>query len=311
MGVSRSSSRRRVRAAGAALAAGALLTAGCAGVGARDPGPLAPAAATEEPTPSATPSATPSPTPSETAPAPSPTPSPSPAEEPAGGGELRDRLLPAEAFGADATVVTVTTDQLGTAGGGWGGWGGWGGGWYGGWYGPWHDDDSDTDGDGDGDRWDEWSDAVTVEPPECAAALDALPALDGLEDSLSVAAQVARTPSTQTVEAIGESPALADLQLPLDRLLADCASVTTSGPWGWSATAEVAALDAPALGEQSAAVRVTVDAEGRDPRSVLVGVVLDGTRGLLLAQSAAPDAADPDPAAFTALLTDAAGAAFG
>ncbi|MGX5656177.1 hypothetical protein ACWKWC_15505 [Geodermatophilus nigrescens] len=298
MGVSRSSSRRRVRTAGAALAAGALLTAGCAGAAARDPGPLAPAAATGEPTPSATPS----PTPSATAPA--PTPSPAPAEP--AGGELRDRLLPAEAFGPDATVVTVTTDQLGTAGGGWGwGWGGWGGGWHGSWH-----DHHDEDGDGDHDRWDEWSDAVTVEPPECAAALDALPALDGLEDSLSVAAQVARTPSTQTVEAIGESPALADLQLPLDQLLADCASVTTSGPWGWSATAEVAALDAPALGEQSAAVRVTVDAEGRDPRSVLVGVVLDGTRGLVLAQSAAPDAADPDPAAFTALLTDAAGAAF-
>ncbi|MGY1652531.1 hypothetical protein [Geodermatophilus sp. SYSU D01119] len=302
MGVSRSSSRRRVRTAGAALAAGALLTAGCAGVGAQDPGPLAPAAATEEPTTSATTPA-PTPSPSTTAPPPpSPSgPAPDPAEEPAGGGDLRDRLLPAEAFGPDATVVTVTTEQLGSAGGGWG-WGGWG------WGGHWHDHDGD--GDGDHDRWDEWSDAVTVEPPECAAALDALPDLEGLEDSLSVAAQVARTPSTQTVEAVGESPALADLQLPLDQLLADCASVTTSGPWGWSATAEVTALDAPALGEQSAAVRVTVDAEGRDPRSVLVGVVLDGTRSLLLAQSAAPDAADPDPAAFTALLTDAAGAAF-
>lgn len=295
--------RSRVRAAGAALAAGALLSAGCAGVGAQDPGPLAPAAATEEPAPSPTP--TPSTTPAPT------TPAPDPAEEPAGGtaDDLRDRLLPASAFGADATVLSVTTEQLGSVGGGWGSWGG-------GWWGPWHDrddddnGDGDVDGDGDGDRWDEWSDAVTVEPPGCAAALDALPPLDEVGDSLTLAAQVARTPSTRTVEALAESPALAGLQLPLEQLLADCASVTTTGPWGWSATVEVAALDAPPLGEQSAAVRVTVDTEGRDPHTVLVGVVLDGTRGLLLAQSAAPDAADPDPAAFTALLTDAAGAAF-
>lgn len=291
--------RRRVRTAGAALAAGALLTAGCAGVGAEDPGPLAPAAATEDPSSPATPSPG-------TTPAPSTTPAP---QDPGGStaGDLRDRLLPSSAFGADATVVSVGLEQLG-AGGGWG----WGGGWGGGWWGPWHDDDGDGDPDGDGDHdgWDEWSDAVTVEPPQCAATLESLSSLDDQVTEVTAATQVARTPQTQTVEVVAESPALAGLPLPLDQLLADCASVTTTGPWGWSATVELAPLEVPQLGARSAGVRVTVDVSGRDAESVLVGVVVDGSRGLLLAQSAAPDAAEPDPAAFAALLGEAAGAAF-
>ncbi len=287
----------RVRTAGAALAAGALLTAGCAGTSG-----LSPAAITGEP--SAPASESPSESPVESSsPGPSATPSPAPGtEEPAPEGstsdDLRDRLLPASAFGADATVVGITLDQLGAAGPGWGGWGGhWG-----------HDGDGDHDG---------WADEVTVEPEGCRAALEALEGLEGLEGlddeagDLVWAAQAARTPQAQTVQVLAESPQIAELQLPVDQLLAECGTVTATGPWGWSATVEATPLDVPELGQQSAAVQVTVDWAGRESVSVLVGLVVDGSRGLLLAQSAAPDAAAPDAAAFTALLTEAAETAAG
>ncbi|SNS30892.1 hypothetical protein SAMN04488107_2141 [Geodermatophilus saharensis] len=303
--------RRRVRTTGAALAAAALLTAGCAGSD-----ELAPAAATDEssaPTPSPTPrssapgtstpgtSAPGTSAPGTSAPGASGTPSATPAPPPEEGasGELGDRLLPASAFGEDATVVGVTLDQLG-AGSGWGGWGGWGG-----WPGPWYDGDHDGDGD------DDWAGEVTVEPAGCQAALEALPALGDQLDDLAVASQAARTPQTQTVQVLAESPQLEGLQLPVDALLAQCSSVTTTGPWGGSTTLQLTRLDVPQLGDRSAGVQLTVAAAGEESHSVLVGFVVDGARGLLLAQSAAPDAAEPDPAAFTALLGEAAEAAAG
>ncbi len=98
-------SRLRVRTAGAALPAGALLSAGCAGTSG-----LSPAAATGESTAPASGTASPQP---EGTPA-----------GPAASGDLRSRLLPAPAFGDDATVVEVAPDQMGAAGAGLGGWGG-------------------------------------------------------------------------------------------------------------------------------------------------------------------------------------------
>ena len=299
--------RVRVRTAGAALAVGALLTAGCAA----DAEPMSPAAATDE-TPSsssAAPSPTPSPTPSSSAapssspgtasatPAPPPAPSAEPSAEapPAPDGDaLRDRLLPAAAFGDDATVVALTREQLGAAGSGWGGWGG-------GWPGPWYGGDGDRPSDRGGD--------VTVEPAACRDAVDGLPAFDG--DAGALAAQAARTPQTQTVQVLAESPDVAALRLPVDELVAACSTVTARSAWGWTTTVEVRPLEVPQLGQQSGGVQVTVDAAGEDSVRVLVGFVVDGSRGLLLAQSAAPDEAAPDPAAFAALLTEAAQAAAG
>ncbi|MGY1608055.1 hypothetical protein [Geodermatophilus sp. SYSU D00700] len=292
--------RRRIRATGAALAAGALLTAGCAATG--EPGPMVPAAATDETSaPSPSPSPTPSSTPSAgTTPAPSPAPSatPAPPADGGAGGDLRDRLLPASAFGEDATVVSLGVEQLGAEGSGWGGWPGrWG------YWGPGdHGHDHDHDG---------VDDEVAVEPAACQAVLEALPDWDEEADGLTLAAQAARTPQTQTVQVLADSPQLEGLQLPVDQLLAECSSVSATGPWGWSTTAEVTRLDVPQLGEQSASVQVTVDRAGEETVSVLVGIVVDGSRGLVLAQSAAPDAAAPDPAAFTALLAEAAQAATG
>ncbi len=274
-------SRRRVRTVGAVLAAGALLTAGCAGTA--DPGPLSPDAATDE----------------------TATPSPTPAPDAGAVGDLRDRLLPASAFGEDATVVALTLEQLGTAGSSWGGWGGWGGGWPG----PWGHGHGHGHGDADADGR---PDEITVEPPACQALLDTLPSLTDDEDPPpALAAQAARTPQTQTVQVLTESPELAGAPIPVDQLVTDCASVTATGPWGWSTTVELSRLDVPPLGQQSAGVQVSVDWDGREEATVLVGFVVDGARGLLLAQSAAPGSAAPDPAAFAALLADAAQAAAG
>ncbi len=314
--------RLRARTAGAVLAAGALLTAGCAG----DTEPISPAAASDEtpapsssaapsaapsstgpsPAPSATPAPEPSPT---TEPAPSPSPSPQPPPDTAGPGDLGDRLLPASAFGDDATVVALSPEQLGAAGAGWGGWGGWGGVWPGPWYGRDDDRRGDRADGGDDHRRGDRAGDVTVEPAECRPAVDALPLFEG--DALTLAAQAARTPRTQTVQVLAESPDVAALQLPIDQLAADCSTVTATGPWGWRTTVEVRPLEVPQLGQRSGGVQVTVDAAGDESVGVLVGYVVDGSRGLLLAQSAAPDEAAPDPAAFAALLTEAAEAAAG
>ncbi len=256
--------RGRVRTAGAAaLAAGAVLTAGCADAG-DAASPVSPAAATE-----AAPSGTEA------------------SGTEASTDELRDALLPASVFGADATVVGVTLEQLGS-----GGLPGWPGG--------------GSEG---------LPDDVTVDPPLCGAALGALEGRAGDGEAGGgtpvLAAQAALGEQVRTVEVLAESSALEGLQLPVDQLLAACSSVTVSGPEGWGATVDLTALEAPELGDRSAALQVTVSRSGEEPTTALVGIVLDGSRGLLLAQTAAPDAPAPDPAAFTALLADAAEAAAG
>ncbi|MGR7027345.1 hypothetical protein [Geodermatophilus sp. URMC 62] len=252
--------RGRVRTAWvAALGAGALLTAGCAG--AEDAAsPVSPAAATGSVTGSATGSAT--------------------ASGSASTDDLRDALLPASAFGADATVVGVTLEQLGTAGlPGWSG---------------------------------SLPEGVTVDPPLCGAALGALPGLpgDGGREEPVLVAQAALGSQVRTLEVLAESPELEGRQLPLDQLLGACSSVTVSGPDG-STTVDLAALEVPQLGDESAALQVRVGRPDGGTTTALVGVVLDGPRGVLLAQTGAPDAPAPDAGAFTALLGDAAQAAAG
>ncbi|MBM7804316.1 hypothetical protein JOD57_000153 [Geodermatophilus bullaregiensis] len=201
--------------------------------------------------------------------------------------ELRDALLPAPAFGADATVVGLTLEQVGAGG-----------------LPDWSED---------------WSnglpDDVTVDPPLCGTALGALSGLPGVgEDGGAapvLAAQAALGDRVRTVEVLAESPELEGLQLPVDQLLGACSSVTVSGPQGSSTTVDLEALDVARLGDRSAALRVTVSRDEAEAMTALVGVVVTGDRGLLLAQTAAPDAPAPDAAAFTALLGDAAEAAAG
>ncbi|MGY1794367.1 hypothetical protein ACI796_10310 [Geodermatophilus sp. SYSU D00525] len=267
----------RRTACAAVLACGAALLAACGGTGEQvaEPGDVSPAAATEE--------------------APDPTPAEDPAtpEETPASGDLGDRLLPAEAFGPDASVVRLDGDDRD----GWHGGRGWGG---------WrdHDDDDADDGEHDG-----LPDGVSVEPAACADVLEALPEpADDAADPV-VAAQVARSDDVRTYQVVAESPELAGLTLPVDELLGACSSVTVSTPWGLDATVRLARLDLPAVGGESAGLQVTVEGWG-DTATKLVGVAVEGSRGLLLAQSAGPGDTAPDAAAFADLFGDAGAAAF-
>ncbi|MGY1784453.1 hypothetical protein [Geodermatophilus sp. SYSU D00698] len=267
---------RRVRrtACAGVLACGAALLAACGGTGEQTAGPedVSPAAATEE---------APDPTPAEDPGTPGETPA---------AGDLGDRLLPAEAFGPDASVVRLDD---GDDGDGWG----WGRGW-----GGWHDRDDDGEHDGP-------PEGVSVEPAACADVLEALPEpADEAADPV-VAAQVARSDEVRTYQVLAESPELAGLTLPVDELLGACSSVTVSAPWGLDATVRLAPLDLPAVGGESAGLQVTVEGWG-DTVTKLVGVAVDGSRGLLLAQSAGPGDPAPDTAAFAGLFGDAGAAAF-
>ena len=189
--------------------------------------------------------------------------------------ELGDALLPAAAFGADATVVGLSLEQLGAL--------------------------PDLAGLPEG---------TTVEPPLCGAALAVLPSAGSHErtgDLPTVVAQGAFTGTVRTLQVLADGPELAGLQLPVDQLLAGCSTVTVTGADGAATTVELAGLDVPELGETSVGLQVTVTSGGTT-MPALVGVVADGSRALLLAQLGDAGAA-PDVTAFTGLLTDAAEAA--
>jgi hypothetical protein len=261
--------RRSARAA--VLAGGAVLLAACGGTSgsaadeAAGPGAVSPAAATEE-----APDATPAPTASD---------------------DLAGRLLPAEAFGADAEVVRLGGEH--DVHGGWG-WGGW------------HDHDEDEDGD---DRAG-WLDEVTVTPSPCADFLQALPMPSEDAADPTVIAQAAHTDAVHSFQVVAEAPEIDGLTLPVEELVAACSSVTVDGPGGWDATVQLAQVQVPAVGSDSGALQVTVAGWGRE-RTALVGVAVDGPRGMLLAQTAEPGDPAPDAAVFATLFEQAGAAAFG
>jgi hypothetical protein len=282
--------RDRVRrsACAAVLGSGAVLLAACGGTsgGADDqaagPGAVSPAAATEE--------------------APEPTPAPTPTEEPetppsedTASDDLAGRLLPAEAFGADAEVVRWDGD----------GHDGWHDGWGWGWGWGWHD----HDGDGDGDDHDAWLDDVTVTPSTCADFVQSLPMPSDDAADPVVAAQAVHTDAVHSYQVIAEAPELDGLALPVEELVAACSSVTVDGPGGWDTTVQLAQVPVPAVGADSGALQVTVEGWGQG-RTALVGVAVDGPRGMLLTQTAGPGDAAPDAAAFATLFEQAGAAAF-
>jgi hypothetical protein len=259
---------RARRVAVAVLAAG-MTTAGCAGTGddGAAPGAVSPAAAT----------------------------GPAAAEEAVTGAvtegmatsaDLRDRLLPAAAFGEEATVLSLGLEQLG----------------------------SGLAGMVPGGLPED----ATVEPPLCGTALAGLPGAgpdgtgggDGDGSTPAIAAQVAVGGQAGALQVLAESPRIEGAQLPVGQLLAACSTVTVTGADGSVSTIELADLPVPDLGDASAGLQVTVTS-GDQAVSGLVGVVVDGPRGLLLAQGGGPGAPAPDPGAFTALLTDASEAAAG
>ena len=169
--------------------------------------------------------------------------------------ELGDALLPASAFGEDATVVGLTLEQL-----------------------------------GDLPALAGLPEGASVDPPLCGAALGML---TGRPDDLpTLVAEGAFTDQVRTLEVLADGPALAGPALPVDQLLATCPTVTVTAPDGSRTTAALQELDLPPLGEAAAGLQVTVTApEGSV--AALVGVVAQGSRataaGAGRAAGAAPD----------------------
>jgi len=189
--------------------------------------------------------------------------------------ELDDALLPADALGADATVVGLSLEQLGEL--------------------------PDLVG---------LPEDTTVEPALCGAALAMLTGGNTGHRAgamPTVVAQGAFDQDVRTLQVLADGPELDGLQLPVDQLLAGCSTVTVTGAEGTATTVALTALDVPELGDAAAGLQVTVT-RGDTALPALVGVVADGSRAVLLAQAWAAGAA-PDQAAFTELLTQAADAA--
>lgn len=183
--------------------------------------------------------------------------------------ELRGALLPASAFGPDATVVGLTLDQLGQLPGPGG-----------------------------------LPAGTTVDPPVCAAAFAMVPSADELP---TLVARGAWTADLRTLEVLAEGPALDGLQLPVDQLLATCTQATGTAPDGTVTTVGLAALDTPPLGDAAAGLEVTVT-RPEGTVSALVALVSLNARAVLLVQTGTAGAL-PDEAGFSTLLTRAADAA--
>jgi hypothetical protein len=189
------------------------------------------------------------------------------------GADLAAGLLPAEAFGPDARVLPVSGEQL-----------------------------SRSAPAGMGAPAD-----LEVAPESCTAALQALPVHQppAAED---LAAQVAVQGTTYTAELVAVAGPAAGLVGRLPELVDQCPQVTVSSPEHGSATIDLATFDVPDLGD--AAVGVSVAVEATEPggaereASGLVGLVRQGDRVVALA-TGDREGAEPDQAAFTALLEQA------
>jgi hypothetical protein len=202
---------------------------------------------------------------------------PAPASEAAATGsvattpeELRNALLPASAFGPDATVIGLSLDQLGQLPG-----------------------------------LGELPEGTSAEPAPCGAALAMVPR--AAADLPTLVARGAWTGEVRSLEVLADGPAMAGLRLPVDQLLATCAQMTVTAADGPVTTVGLTALDTPALGDAAAGLTVTVT-RPQGTVSALVGVVSLGSRAVLLVQVGGAGAV-PDEAGFTALLTQATDAA--
>ncbi|SNS82053.1 hypothetical protein SAMN06893096_108166 [Geodermatophilus pulveris] len=152
---------------------------------------------------------------------------------------------------------------------------------------------------------------VQVTPEACAAVLRALPAAAEGPAAEDVAAQVAVSGSTYTAELLAVAGPAAGLVGEVPALVGQCPQVQVTAPGHGTATVGLTAFDVPDLGDDSVGVAVTVAATGPDGAPVtgagLLGLVRDGDRVLALA-TGDRTGAEPDRAAFTALLQQAVAA---
>lgn len=183
--------------------------------------------------------------------------------------DLTAALLPAEAFGPDATVVTVSVEQLSSASTG-------------------------------------LPAGASITPETCAQDVGGTQL--SVEDFGSIVAQTATTPVGVTVQVLAESDQLDGTTPRFDELLARCPQVTVTAPDGSTATIDFTALDVPALGDTSEGVTYTTAVRGTDGTNLtvptLLAVATDGNRMLYLQQTGT-NTAPLDQAAFTTLLEKA------
>jgi hypothetical protein len=243
------SAQRRTRRLGAALAAVATagLVAGCGGGGSGDGPPAARSSTASSPASSSSGSVT--------------------------GSQLTKGLLPADAFGPDATVVGLTLEQLKQS--------------------------TATLGTGS-------ASGIQVDPPSCAAAVQGTsPNLDRVDD---LAAQSATGPGGATVEALMTGAPVKGAAEKLRGNAAACPQATVTTPSSGTVTLTFRSIPLEHLGDDAAAVQLTTTLTKPDGSTLsvpaLLGAVEDHHR-LLLLITAGTGGAAPDQAAFTALLEKA------
>jgi hypothetical protein len=189
--------------------------------------------------------------------------------------DLASGLLPAEAFGPDATVVAVPAEQLSQAGG-----------------------------------LAAAAEGAEIQPEECRAAVEgAQPDLDAFED---VAAQSASLGAATTVEMLVRGGPLEDAVSQLEQAAERCPQAQVTIPGVGQAALTFENLPVDDLGDGAALLRYAVVVTGPDGSQTsiptLIGAVEDGDRLLLLVTIVADPAqsgGSADPAAFTTLLEQA------
>lgn len=189
------------------------------------------------------------------------------------GSTLTKGLLPADAFGADATVVGLTLEQL----------------------------KQSTTSLGGGRAA-----GIQVDPPSCAAAVQGTsPNFDQVDD---LAAQSATGASGATVEALMTGAPAKGAAEKLRGSAAACPQATVTTPSSGTVTLTFQSIPLQKMGDDAAAVQLTTTLSKPDGSKVsvpaLLGAVEDHHRLLLLITAGAGGAA-PDQGAFTALLEKA------
>jgi hypothetical protein len=189
------------------------------------------------------------------------------------GSTLTKGLLPADAFGTQATVVGLTLEQLRQS--------------------------TATLGTGS-------TAGIQVDPPSCAAAVQGTsPNYDKVDD---LAAQSAVSTSGATVEALMTGGPATGAAEKLRGAAAACPQATITTPQSGAVTITFTTVPVKHMGEDAAALQLTTSLTKPDGTKAsvpaLIGAVEDHHR-LLLLITAGTNGTTPDPSAFTALLDKA------
>ncbi|WP_116450298.1 hypothetical protein [Blastococcus litoris] len=193
--------------------------------------------------------------------------------------DLASGLLPADAFGADASVVAISPEQLAQGAG-----------------------LAASNAEG-----------LQITPEECAVAVEGTqPDFDDFDD---VAAQSATTGSGTTVEVLVRGGPTGDTVGQLEEAAARCPQAQVTSPDIGRATITFEPLEVDDLGDGAALLRYTTAVSLPDGTQAtvpaLIGAVQDGDRVLILmnletaALAGGGAAAPADPAAFADLLAQA------